>query len=389
MKICKKIMIILMMCSIIISNITLDVIAQKEDVITEPQSLMEVEKPEARMYDREGNEIVQGIPESVVEPVKELVGLENTQRARTVTPPEVEAAALELRAGMIERQSEIVINVNAGTSWNKDELVDMVLNKALENTENGYEGDYLQWDIKSSTTRVFVNNDDYELKFSFEYYTSYEQEQEIEEAVAEIIASLGITEETSDFDKIKKVYEWITFNVEYDWDNVLGEAGIEHSAYAAVIDRIAVCQGYSKLLYRMLKEVDIENRIVIGETGVEGILHMWNIVELNGKYYFCDSTSENAGHYDFFLKGRYDFPGYSCYEEYYEAFDIAEMGYPVSHEDSVTKDGFVYQIVADEVLLKGYIGENVNVVVPAEIEGYAVKEIAMYAFYGNHTIETL
>ncbi len=60
-----------------------------------------------------------------------------------------------------------------------------------------------------------------------------------------------------------------------------------HSAYGALIEQKATCQGYALAFYRLLRELGIPNRIVM----VEDVgAHTFNLVLLNGKYYFCDSN---------------------------------------------------------------------------------------------------
>ena len=48
-----------------------------------------------------------------------------------------------------------------------------------------------------------------------------------------------------------------------------------------------------------------------------------------------------------------------------------------------TADGLEYQTLDDGCYIKGYTGDNLNVIIPSEIDGYKVKEIAQCAFYGS------
>ena len=60
---------------------------------------------------------------------------------------------------------------------------------------------------------------------------------------------------------------------------------LKHTAYAALMHKTSVCQGYAVLLYRMLKECGIDNRIITGYGGSErDEKHAWNIVEIDDKY---------------------------------------------------------------------------------------------------------
>ena len=102
----------------------------------------------------------------------------------------------------------------------------------------------------------------------------------------------------TDFKKISIIYNYISNNVKYNKN--IGD--IKYSAYSAYENKTAICQGYSTLLYKMLKEADIEDVRVI-----RSATHSWNIVRIGNKYYHLDSTweatSSKKGKYNYFLKG--------------------------------------------------------------------------------------
>ena len=80
---------------------------------------------------------------------------------------------------------------------------------------------------------------------------------------------------------------------------------LKYTAYAALINKTAVCQGYASLFYRLALDAGVDTRVISGEAGGP---HAWNIVKLNGKYYNLDSTWD-AGRstYAYFLKNTNDF----------------------------------------------------------------------------------
>ena len=77
---------------------------------------------------------------------------------------------------------------------------------------------------------------------------------------------------------------------------------IKYSAYSAYENKSAICQGYSTLLYKMLKEADIDNVRIVRSSS-----HSWNIVKIGDLYYHLDATweatSNKKGNYNYFLKG--------------------------------------------------------------------------------------
>ena len=60
------------------------------------------------------------------------------------------------------------------------------------------------------------------------------------------------------------------------------------SAYGALVDGEAVCEGYSKIMQVLLSRVGIPSGTIRGEA--DGVSHMWNVVELGGEWYHLDAT---------------------------------------------------------------------------------------------------
>ena len=139
--------------------------------------------------------------------------------------------------------------------------------------------------------------------FTLAYRTTAEQEKQVDAAVAELLDSLEL-EGKSDYDKVKAIYDWMNANIEYDFDGLARylTKHIASSAYAALFDHTAVCQGYSVLFYRLCLEEGIDARVVQDVTG-GGAPHVWNIVQMdNGCYYYVDTTL-GAG-----LSQKFDLP---------------------------------------------------------------------------------
>lgn len=77
-------------------------------------------------------------------------------------------------------------------------------------------------------------------------------ENQVNAEVNSLLASLNINQ-LETYEKVKAVYDWICVNVTYDYDGLGNVQNVKkYTAYGALIDKIAVCQGYSVLLYRLL-----------------------------------------------------------------------------------------------------------------------------------------
>lgn len=127
-----------------------------------------------------------------------------------------------------------------------------------------------------------------------------EFEENLDKALKEINASQYKTE----FEKVTAVYEWITNNIEYDWDGYDRKSNKIASASGALREHKAVCDGYARLFDLLCGEVGIESMRVTGTANGLGSweLHAWNIVKIDGLWYFVDSTWDIAQDYEYFLK---------------------------------------------------------------------------------------
>ena len=122
--------------------------------------------------------------------------------------------------------------------------------------------------------------------------------------------------------------------ISYDYTNLNNDAyKLKYTAYAALINKTAVCQGYANLFYRLMLELGVDCRII---TGIgNGGPHGWNIVCLEGKYYNLDASSDtgfSASEYYAFLKCDSDMVKYTRNpefqtEEFQSAYPMAKKSY--------------------------------------------------------------
>ena len=128
-------------------------------------------------------------------------------------------------------------------------------------------------------------------------YTYTEQEiseimTEMQNAVNEVNAE--ITQNASDYDKVKMIYTYLIDHTEY-------EASDDDQNIAGVFwKKKAVCAGYARAVQYLLEQLGIPCIYVEGSArdSVEG--HAWNIVKINEQYYYVDATN---GDQPSFLEG--------------------------------------------------------------------------------------
>lgn len=253
------------------------------------------------------------------------------------------AAALELRSAMERRESPITIGIRstAFTQEYIDYIYPTLKNQAVIHTGVDSQGDYLarEYDGYTGSCSAICSGGYYYclLTYNMKYKTTAQQEADLSEALEQFI-SANIESDMTDYEMFRVCYDWICQNVTYDHVH-LGDDSyrLQYTAYAAMFDGTCVCAGYSELLYRMLLQCNIDNRIITGyvSTGY----HAWNIVKLGNYYYNCDSTWDegvNWQSYDYCLVSPSNFTDHVRDAE----FDTAQFHglYPMDTEDYLAQE---------------------------------------------------
>ena len=246
----------------------------------------------------------------------------------------LEEAAIQVREAMKRRETSITVNfyINAA---DPDQDPFAAFHAAMVHTGNPTEGDYLGKQYHSCGVSGYTSQGtadgtavtQFGITYTVTYMTNAEQEAQMDAAVAALLASLNLGC-ADDYTKFITVYDYICENITYDYDNLSnGEYLLKHSAYAALVNKTAVCQGYALLLYRLMLELGVDCRYISGMAfnGVETGSHGWNIVKLDGKYYNADSTWDAGGYeYMWCLQSQETFKWHTRDEEYDTAAFHAE-----------------------------------------------------------------
>ena len=271
-------------------------------------SIVNVQAKETIREDHYVNPIYKDVKSSVVHHDIQTYSLEDVEYTS-----DQEKLVKIFREKLINRESNIVLYYHCDEEITQEffsNLVHQLFQKAIKHTGNGKEGDYLKWHCQGWTVKASISgnsNEGYDLNIFYDvsYLSSLEQEEKVDEEVSNLLKSLDLSNKT-DYQKVKAIYDYICSNVTYDHDNLNDESySLKYTAYAALINKTAVCQGYASLFYRLALDAGVDTRVISGEAGGP---HAWNIVKLNGKYYNLDSTWD-AGRstYAYFLKNTNDF----------------------------------------------------------------------------------
>lgn len=117
----------------------------------------------------------------------------------------------------------------------------------------------------------------------------------------------------NDYEKALYVHDYIIENCSYD-ETVSYEADIEnsnadnpaYSLYGCLVNKRAVCSGYSAAYQYIMKKLGIPCGRVTGVERATGVGHEWNFIVIDGKEYYVDLTWDDpTGMEDNFVKHNY------------------------------------------------------------------------------------
>ena len=180
-----------------------------------------------------------------------------------------------------------------------------------------------------------------------DYVNNQAEQVDAEEQYIIDLSNEIVSGATDDFEKLEKIYDWVTTNICYDYDEVSHNATVitnedkvraDEAGFLLVytrddgstgslilggrglqtaILRRGVCSGYSVLLSDLLKAQEIPSIVIHGYAGddlpqMQGAVrsgvtnHAWNAAFVNGEWVFLDSTWDSGNRYS---GGAYNYAG--------------------------------------------------------------------------------
>ncbi|WP_090170183.1 transglutaminase domain-containing protein [Pseudobutyrivibrio sp. 49] len=125
-------------------------------------------------------------------------------------------------------------------------------------------------------------------------YTMSKDQRDVYKASIEATADewlSGISQDASDFKKALYVFETLIENVDYNTDSEENQ-----NILSVFLYRSTVCQGYADAAWYLLDKLGIKSTVITGTANGES--HAWNLVYLDGAYYYMDVTWGNSKYLD-------------------------------------------------------------------------------------------
>lgn len=113
------------------------------------------------------------------------------------------------------------------------------------------------------------------------YYYSYQNSEEIA-TVEELVNQATSTMQGTDAQRARQAYDYLCDVTKYA---VYAEDRQVFSAYGALVNNYAVCEGYTKAYKLMMDALGIECEIVRSST------HAWNVIKCDNEWYAVDVTN--------------------------------------------------------------------------------------------------
>jgi transglutaminase-like putative cysteine protease len=212
-------------------------------------------------------------------------------------------------------------------NFKTEDITKVISSEGLETYTgaNGTNYDYEVFNIKSLRYTSKAVTVDGQTSYIIKLYPSYKESKKetnyVYSKVAEILDTNNSVYDLSEAEKFAWIYNYIINNVSYDNTMTKG------TAYAALTEGKTICGGYSSLYYVFADELGLNCRIAYG-TGY-GVYHAWNLVNLDGSWYYADSTmGDNPGYKDyFFLAAMSSVPSHNIDNGFETSFNFASVNY--------------------------------------------------------------
>ena len=201
---------------------------------------------------------------------------------------------IEKRETLVEISQYVFEN-----KWDVNDIRRAVTDYYLSSPRLFYVANNFKIGADPSKTRYYL-----ELSYTYNESQTEKMNEKLDSAIKKIIG--GIDPRMSDAEKALYVYDYLILNCGYDFSLK------KFSAYNCIVEKKAVCQGYSLAYMLILKEyLGIDCSVVMSDSQN----HSWNYVKIDGKWYHADLTSDDST-YQYYGGKEYNVFAKVCHDNF-------------------------------------------------------------------------
>lgn len=235
----------------------------------------------------------------------------------------------QLKNNLMKRTKNFTINYKGDYRdvYEEDPGVIIENIRTLDDKTTSDDADFLAGSITYIYYNVDYIGEKATFKFTIHYTESYKQVKSLNKEIKKVLKSLQVSK-LSQVGKVKAIHDYIVNLVEYD----VSLNKPDHSAYGGLVSskHRTVCQGYALLVYKMLTEAGVPAHYVTGYAGED---HAWNVVKIDGKWYYLDATWNDPVSDQPILSHEYFLVGSKKMKEEHTLDQPYEKLYPVGEKD--------------------------------------------------------
>ena len=149
----------------------------------------------------------------------------------------------------------------------------------------------------------------------------------------------GISTKASDYEKVKYVYQLLVDKVTYDLS-----ADNNQNIQSAFLNERTVCAGFAHAAQVMLQKLGVSCTYLTGDAN--GGPHAWNMVVVDGVYYYMDVTWGNPSYLNAAGTGEPDYVDYSYMNMTYEEISkdhTCDNSFPLPESNATEANYFVME----------------------------------------------
>ena len=197
--------------------------------------------------------------------------------------------------GQLDAIEQTVYDEMLSTILNHEEKISLsttdtdIMNRAYSAVCSDYGG--LFWVNGYVFTRYKKGEELVDLEFSPKYTMTEEVRRQTQERIDRVVEEwfAGISINDTDYEKAKYIYETLALKTEY-----VEDAKDSQNIISVFLRKQTVCQGYACAVQYLLEQLGVQSIIVSGKA--LGQPHAWNLLRLDGEYYYMDATWGNNGY---------------------------------------------------------------------------------------------